>query len=63
MLKNKVHKETGLFLCGGIGKKGCGCKVGLGIVLKGYVFCRKCAKKIKGERSEQPYRLSQQRAL
>lgn len=48
MLKNKVHKETGRFLCGGVSKKGCECKVGIGIILKGVVFCRKCAGKIKG---------------
>ena len=47
-IKNKVNEKTGMFLCGGMGGKGCGREVNLGTVIKGIVYCTKCARKIKG---------------
>ncbi len=46
-LKNKFTKD-GDFICGGIGTKGCGCDVDVGVVIRGYVYCLKCGKKLKG---------------
>jgi len=43
-LKNKVNEKTGIFLCGGYGNKGCGREIG---IIKGYVYCQKCANQIK----------------
>lgn len=47
-LKNKFNKKTGQFICGGMSDKGCGKDAGIGIVIRGYVYCIKCAKKLKG---------------
>lgn len=47
---NKVNKKTGDFICGGTGKKGCGCDVGLGVIIKGIVYCGKCASKLRGNK-------------
>lgn len=47
-LKNKFNKDRG-YVCGGVGDRGCGRDVGLGIVVRGIVYCQKCYGKIKGE--------------
>jgi len=49
-VKNKVNKKTGEFMCGGYGKGGCGQDIGMGVVINGYVYCSKCAEKLKGKR-------------
>lgn len=41
-LENKIDKKTGNFLC-----HICNGKVGVGVVIKGYVYCGKCGEKIK----------------
>jgi len=51
-LKNKINSQTGLFVCGGFGNKGCGKDVDLGVLIKGTVFCRRCFEIIKGIRNE-----------
>jgi ribosomal protein L37AE/L43A len=43
-LKNKQDKKLGKFLCGR-----CGRPINLGRIIKGYVYCSKCAQIIKGE--------------
>ncbi len=47
-IKNKFNKKTSQFICGGTGDKGCGRDAGIGIVIRGYVYCAKCALRIKG---------------
>jgi len=47
-LKNKIDNKTGHFLCGGYGDMGCGCEISLGVIIRGTVFCNKCATRIKG---------------
>lgn len=49
-IKNRVNVKTGSFICGGFGEKGCGRDAGIGVVIKGIVYCSKCAKKMKGEK-------------
>uniref|UniRef100_A0A6M3L284 Uncharacterized protein n=1 Tax=viral metagenome TaxID=1070528 RepID=A0A6M3L284_9ZZZZ len=38
-LKNKIDEKTGHFLC-----TTCGREVGIGVIIKGYVYCRKCGR-------------------
>ena len=40
-IKNKV--KAGKFLCGGKTDKGCGCDVVVGRIIRGVVYCLKCA--------------------
>jgi len=51
-IKNRVNKKLGHFICGGLSDLGCGCEVYLGTIIHGYVYCLKCAEKIKGIRDE-----------
>ena len=48
-LKNRIDEETGRFLCS---NPKCGTEVGIGIIIKGYVYCTKCGEKIQGKRDE-----------
>jgi len=47
-IKNKIDHKTGHFLCGGYGDKGCGTEVFVGVLIRGIVYCKKCANKLKG---------------
>ena len=50
MPKLKLDK-SGHSLCGGSGSKGCGCQLtGVGRVIRGFNYCRKCYKRIKNSR-------------
>lgn len=51
-LKNKINKKTGNFIC-----KRCGKDVDLGVVIRGYAYCIKCADIIKGIRVENGMRV------
>ncbi len=53
-LKNKTS-DTGGLVCGGFNTqkyKGCGKDAGVGVIIRGVVYCLKCGQMLKGVRDE-----------
>lgn len=49
--KNLFNKQGG-FVCGGNGSQGCGKDAGIARLIRGYAYCAKCYKGIKGEQDD-----------
>ncbi len=47
-VRNKFNEQGG-WICGGLGDKGCGADAGIARLIRGYAYCQKCYKKLKGK--------------